>query len=110
EREFLDRDLGAERCRFSRQPGGAGPAADRRGAVDALPVPRGEPARRAGLRLGKIRERCRMHRGSIGVGWVERSETHHRGVTKMGFAALNPSYDHQGEGAMAEPLKRRYVK
>src|SRR5207237_206864 len=28
----------------------------------------------------------------------------------MGFAALNPSYDRQGEGAMTEPLKRSYVK
>jgi len=28
----------------------------------------------------------------------------------MGFAALNPSYDRQGEGAMPEPLKRSYVK
>ena len=31
--------------------------------------------------------------GVVGVGWVERSETHHRIPDKvMGFAALNPSY------------------
>ena len=51
EREFLDRHLDAECGRLPRQPGGAGSAADRRGAVDAELIPGGEPCRCARLRF-----------------------------------------------------------
>jgi 2-iminobutanoate/2-iminopropanoate deaminase len=84
EREFLDRCLGAERGGFPRQPGRAGSAAHGRGAVDALPIPGGEPPRRAGLRLDKIRERRPLHYGSID--------------------------DETREGAMADTLKRSNLK
>ena len=59
EREFLDRHRSAERRRFARQPVGAGIVARGRGAVDALRVPRGEPARGA---LLAPRRRMRLRR------------------------------------------------
>src|SRR5207248_9850877 len=69
--EFLDPDFGAERHRFLPKPLGAGQIARCSGAVEALPIPGGQPRRGAGLRLLKIRKRCGLHCGSIDEGGRE---------------------------------------
>ena len=43
-------------------------------------------------RLSRDARRCQTNESDLGVGWVERSETHQFRPVAMGFAALYPSY------------------